>query len=709
MSPRTRNRQDTSAFRPVLRAVFTASLLVCSALSAQVAEPKPKLAERPENYRPHAGLLDNRVDLKPVLDIPMRHTFVSCGPDGLFYMTGTVSDQDRGRDFQNNDGVWLWKSADLAAWEPMGQVWSIEKQGSAWQRRRNLSPVNPTGPLVRGITAPEIHFLKGTWWIPYSMNEHGTGLLMSTSGKPEGPYEDVGRMTGGEGNPSLFEDFDGAVYWVWGPGRIARMKDDLSDLAETPRQLTFDRRGHKTAHIPKLHMPESASILKIDSGKRRYFLVVESGSTRLGGYTRDTHIFGSDTLEGPYAEDGLKGNDQLVMHGGQCNVFEDGAGNWYATFYGADDKALWRDRPGILPMSFDDRAGRPRAVRFNKTVQTTRGPWITAEPLIDDAIINDLMILNAPDGDYYLTGSMFGDQFRRHGISVWKSPTLDPRSVKPDNWREFTPVTWADIPLIRELAAADPSILDFTDRRKTKLGTMWNAEIHHVKGTFWIVGQTSVSKELGAAWKAAQEEAGIKGCPLWRSTTGKAEGPYEIHTWITYSSPHLFQDSDQRSHDGTGAQGGGPVYMLDGVNRICKFKDDMSGYDEEWDARLREERGFRGVLMQKEGLNMDYDIGISMIKVGGKYIAFTTNCIGGYDYQYWVSEGDIVGPYSRGRVSMPYGGHVGVFQDKEGKWQHVQYHMGMAPWVHELHVEDTGDDVIIMPKWEYEYQQSRRR
>ncbi|MFW5864123.1 MAG: family 43 glycosylhydrolase [bacterium] len=673
-----------------MKSIFV-GLSILIGVCAHAAELKP--AERPENYRPHANVLDNRVDLKPVLDIPMRHTYVTRGMDGIFYMTGTVSDGDKGKDFQNNDGVFLWKSSDLKEWKPVGQVWSIEKQGGDWQKQRNLNPENPEGPLVRGMIAPEIHFLKGNWWIAYSMNGNGTGLLKSLTDKPEGPYEDLGRITGGEGNPSIFEDFDGALYWVWGPGRIARMKEDLSGLAEPPRQLTFDRKDTSASRMPKLHYPESVSLFKTESDKRRYFLLVGSGDCRLGGYTRNTLIFGSESLFGPYGEDGLKGMELLAMHGGQSTVFDDGAGKWYATFYGADDKALFRDRPAILPMSFDGKRLRP--VRFNPTVQTTRGPWRTKPPMIEDAIINDLMILNAPDGNYYLTGSMFGDQFRKHGIGVWKSPTLESRSVKPDNWQEFTPVTWADIPIIRELAADDPSILDFTDRRKTKLGTMWNAEIHYVKGTFWVVGQTSVSKDFGASWKSAQDQAGIKGCPLWRSTTGKAEGPYEIHTWITYSSPHLFEDDD------------GSVYMLDGVNRICKFNDDMTAYDEEWAARLHDERGFRGVLMQKEGLNMDYDIGISLIKVGGKYIAFTTNCIGGYDYQYWVSEGDIVGPYSRGRVSMPYGGHVGVFKDKEGKWQHVQYHMGMAPWVHELHVEDTGDDVLIMPKWEYEYQQER--
>jgi hypothetical protein len=132
----------------------------------------------------------------------------------------------------------------------------------------------------------------------------------------------------------------------------------------------------------------------------------------------------------------------------------------------------------------------------------------------------------------------------------------------------------------------------------------------------------------------------------------------------------------------------------------------MTGYDEEWLEHMQAEHPhFRGTLMQKEGLNMDYDIGNCMVKIGGKYVFFTCNCIGGYDYQYFVAD-DIWGPYSRPRVAVPHGGHSFVFEDKGGKWHSLQWaSLGMVPFLHQLHVEDAGDDVIIMPKWEYEYQE----
>ena len=677
--------------------IALSALIACLTLTAGAVELK--LPPRPENYNP-AGHLDNRVELEPLLETPLRHTYITRGPDGGYYLTGTVSRDGRGDDFQNNDGVWLWRSADLEEWESLGQVWSIEKQGSDWQRRHNLNPEDPAGPLVRGVTAPEIHFLKGTWWIAYSMNGRGTGLLRSTSGKPEGPYEDMGRITAGEGSPSLFEDFDGTVYWVWGPGRIAKMKEGMSGLAEDPRQLTFEARFPLTARMPKLHFPESVGILKTEEGRRRYFLIVESGSCRLGQYTRDTHIFASDSLFGGYSNDGdLKHTTLLLEHGAQSTVFQDAEGKWHATFYGADSKAVWRDRPGIVSLTYDRGRGRP--VRGHPREFTERGPWPTREPLFDDCIVNDQQMLNAPDGYYYFTGSMWGDRFRKHGLSIWKSKTLAPRSERPENWKECTPVTVADIPILVEMAEEESSIFDFTPLpwgpagRRPTLGTWWNAEFHYLKGTYWIIGGPSIGdKEL----REALEEAGCKGVPLWRSTTGKAEGPYEIETWIQCSCPSFFEDDD------------GKIYFLEGVSQIALMKDDMSGIDVEATAAIGRERGIKSYgpwnrLETTENLVMDYDIGNCMVKIGGKYVFFTCNCIGGYDYQYFVAD-DIWGPYSRPRVAVPHGGHSFVFEGKEGNWHSLQWaSLNMVPFLHQLHVEDAGDDVTVMPKWEYEYQQ----
>ena len=67
----------------------------------------------------------------------------------------------------------------------------------------------------KGLIAPEIHFIKGGVYLTYALKPCGTGLLKSTSGKPEGPYEDLGLITQAGQDASLFVDDDGSVYWVF--------------------------------------------------------------------------------------------------------------------------------------------------------------------------------------------------------------------------------------------------------------------------------------------------------------------------------------------------------------------------------------------------------------------------------------------------------------------------------------------------------------
>ena len=68
------------------------------------------------------------------------------------------------------------KSVLMKDWETMGYVWTFEKDAT-WSKEFKLSPntQTPNNDPVRCIWAPEIHYLKGTYWIGYSMNYGGIG------------------------------------------------------------------------------------------------------------------------------------------------------------------------------------------------------------------------------------------------------------------------------------------------------------------------------------------------------------------------------------------------------------------------------------------------------------------------------------------------------------------------------------------------------
>ncbi|MCL5098752.1 MAG: family 43 glycosylhydrolase, partial [Candidatus Omnitrophica bacterium] len=142
--------------------------------------------------------------VRMLFNYPVRDTCICLAPDGNYYLSGTTGFPDW---WKTNEGIRIWQSRDLTNWMPLGLVWSFAKDAT-WQR--------PVKDGCRAIWAPEIHYLKGTFWISYCVNwpGGGTGLLRSQTGKAEGPYVDVkpdGPLTS-EIDASLFQDDDGQVY-----------------------------------------------------------------------------------------------------------------------------------------------------------------------------------------------------------------------------------------------------------------------------------------------------------------------------------------------------------------------------------------------------------------------------------------------------------------------------------------------------------------
>jgi sialate O-acetylesterase len=272
----------------------------------------------------------------PLLTHPLRDTAVSTDTQNVAYLTGTTGHPGW---MNTNIGIHVWSSSNLEGWHDHKLVWNIESNGT-WQ----VDAQND----MRAVRAPEVHFIKGTFWLPYSMNYGGTGILKSESGKIEGPYRDIkadGPLTDGY-DASLFQDDDGAVYFVYSNGMIARMKDDMSGLAETPQLL-------KPANADQVGTT-GASIQKIEGS---YYLLVADETTDTDGQ-KTSHCMAamSETLFGPYGDRYI-----AIPHAGQASLFQDRFGEWWATFSGNDNKATFRDRAGILPIILgEDGHIRPR-------------------------------------------------------------------------------------------------------------------------------------------------------------------------------------------------------------------------------------------------------------------------------------------------------------------------------------------------------------
>jgi len=167
------------------------------------------------------------------------------------------------------------------------------------------------------------------------MNFGGTGVLKSTTGRPDGPYQSIhpqGPLTG-EIDASLFSDDDGKVYFVYQNGKIAQMRDDMSGLAEKPRHLA-------PADAKQVGF-EGAFLTKIAG---RYHLIC-ADFDKQGNYHCMTAS--SDRVYGQYGKRYL-----AVPHGGHNMLFRDKDGNWWSTFFGNDPRAPFRERPAILRVEF---------------------------------------------------------------------------------------------------------------------------------------------------------------------------------------------------------------------------------------------------------------------------------------------------------------------------------------------------------------------
>ncbi len=282
--------------------------------------------------------------LRLLLDTPLRDTSLCRGPEGDWYLTGTVEPF-----WDYNEGIKVWKSKDLSKWEPLGMVW---KYGASPWHRPYLEKRKP-------LWAPEIHYLKSNFWLTYSIpgwdgtgRTSGCGLLKSTTGKAEGPYEDVqpGERMGDEIDASLFQDDDGTVYYLWHSGKIARLKPDMSGLAEPYHWL----RTTTTDPDPRHHSGLCAGIFGKDSfdhvGYEGAFIFKDHGRYYLacsdncdGRYS--CMISSSTNLFGPYGE-----RYEAIPHGGHNMFFRDAEGQWWSSFFGSDPKAPVSERPGILPV-----------------------------------------------------------------------------------------------------------------------------------------------------------------------------------------------------------------------------------------------------------------------------------------------------------------------------------------------------------------------
>jgi predicted outer membrane repeat protein len=240
----------------------------------------------------------------------ISNVHVMRGPSQTYYLTGTTGDMEGVQ-----EGIKVWASDDFKKWNLIGTnsdyIWTFDDDAVDWQKEIKEGQ----GRKKRGIIAPEIHFLKETYFITYTNSNSGyAGILRSLSGRPQGPYEEVS----GE-NPlikaqhsTLFEDSNGIVYFIWGNGKVHRMKADMSGFTtESPRTLTGI--NGTAVDIGGINIQLIDSVYYLSGSRERSQM---SGNKCLSHKRYDGVVYRSTNFWGPY---------QVVLssvpHGGGGHLF----------------------------------------------------------------------------------------------------------------------------------------------------------------------------------------------------------------------------------------------------------------------------------------------------------------------------------------------------------------------------------------------------
>jgi len=592
------------------------------------------------------GPVPDPVAVQPILDVAMQSPAICRGPDGAYYLTGLTG-----------DGVSLWKSADLRTWAALGPIWPGK------------------------VVSPKIHFIKKTFYIPYSRDGFGCGLLKSESGKAEGPYRDLGLITPEGRSLSLFEDEDGAVYMALGEGWIARMKDDLSGPAESPR-LVMPKSGSDLGNSPFTVGRDGAFLFK---RKGKYYLVCSEWTSRTGYPVHDAHVAGADSIYGPY-----ECRHMFLAHGGNTSLFEDEKGNWFATMCGDDVRARFRNRPAIVPLVWAKyelywaRGGKIEFPFKPMYVITERGVWDQLRPLTQDCI-RDISVL--VQGDYvYYTGSVYAKR-ANYKVVLFRFPLKDISRVARGQ---------ADVEMRTIMEFKDIPWLDLENRMKYGVGkrgqpgetliSSMDTKIHYMNGTFYMT--FALYNMDGFAGKSTLDDGKTFtwGSGILRSKSGTWEGPWESVARGPYSHVGLRQDQ-QGQICFLGRLG---KHVLQADNTLVQVKG-----SEKEDALVP--AGLDGLAFGDDGpaLGSGEWNGAASLNIEGRP---------GSTYDKAVQFDPVKGflpPYPRPTSIMSHLSSAKEFSDDKGRWWHTFFgNDSTAPWFERmgiipLTVRQKGKETII--------------
>jgi len=240
-----------------------------------------------------------------------------CRVDGTFYLATSS--------FEYFPGVPLYRSENLADWEPIGHALTRDSQ-------LDVRGIGPSG----GIFAPTLRHHDGTFYL-VTTNVSGDGHFFVTADDPTGEWSDPTYVDAPGFDPDLFFE-DGTCYFTYhdedtdNPVRQAELDVETGELGE-PRTIWT---GFRDPHVEAPHIVERDGT---------YHLLLAEGGTHAGHMVVAAR---ADDPTGPY--EGCPDNPVLTHWGlpradiravGHADIVEDENGQWWLVCLGIRQRGPW--------------------------------------------------------------------------------------------------------------------------------------------------------------------------------------------------------------------------------------------------------------------------------------------------------------------------------------------------------------------------------
>lgn len=325
----------------------------------------------------------------------IRDPYITLGPDGMYYLTGTQPKEGDPREAENpyniglgdqsivGDQVRVWRSPDLINWENLGPIFTVDDTFKAQSGKKIPR---------RLIWAPEVHWLGDRWALVHCPKNHSS-LVLSQGKELKGPWTHVmGGKLGQRHDPSLFNDDDGTTYLLWGNTLVAPLSDDLKSYKGEPVRIdpSGTRPGPDGKPISRIGH-EGATMIKVGG---KYVHLGTAWSTDLGRKgSYNLYYSVADKITGPYGPRQFAG--RFLGHG---TPFQDHQGRWWCTaFFNANVPPL--PRKGIETRDLSENA------------QTINEQGVTIVPLDVKLLNNGEVFIRAKDPAYAQPGPDEAQQF----------------------------------------------------------------------------------------------------------------------------------------------------------------------------------------------------------------------------------------------------------------------------------------------------------